>query len=178
MDFSDCAHHAILYLHVNGDNELQQQYKEHVEKHNEKTRTNAFPDSGFDLFIPENVTFSDAFKTNMIDLNIICEMKEYNPTNDTLSNCAYFVFPRSSLSKTPLMLANHTGIIDSGYRGNIKAAFRYLPFENATSFSTQKYQRLLQICHPSLCKVYVKLVDFSTLSTSERGQGGFGSTGI
>ena len=75
----------------------------------------------------------------MIDLNIICEMKEYNVQTDSLSNCAYFVFPRSSLSKTPLMLANHTGIIDSGY-SNIKAAFRYLPFENATSFSTQKFQ--------------------------------------
>lgn len=182
MDFVDRTHHAILYLYVNGNDELQQQYKEHIEKHNEKTRTTAFPDSGFDLFIPDEVTFNDAFndafKTKMIDLNIICEMKEYNVQNDSLSNCAYFVFPRSSLSKTPLMLANHTGIIDSGYRGNIKAAFRYLPFENATSFSTQKFQRLLQICHPSLCKVYVKLVEFSTLSTSERGQGGFGSTGI
>ena len=178
MDFVDRTHHAILYLHVNADDELHQQYKEHIEKHNEKTRTNAFPDSGFDLFIPDEVTFNDAFKTKMIDLNIICEMKEYNVQNDSLSNCAYFVFPRSSLSKTPLMLANHTGIIDSGYRGNIKAAFRYLPFENTTSFSTQKFQRLLQICHPSLCKVYVKLVDFSSLSTSERGSGGFGSTGI
>ena len=114
----------------------------------------------------------------MIDLNIICEMQEYDVNTDSYRNSAYYVYPRSSLSKTPLMLSNHTGIIDSGYRGNIKAAFRYLPFSDATSFSTEKHQRLLQICHPSLCKVYVKLVDFSTLSTTERGQGGFGSTGI
>lgn len=178
MDFIDKIPHAVLSLHVNGDEELYQKYVKHVKAHNNKIVTSTFPDSGFDLFIPNETTFDLNFKTQMIDLNIICEMHEYDLNTDSYRNSAYYVYPRSSLSKTPLMLSNHTGIIDSGYRGNIKAAFRYLPFSDATSFSTEKHQRLLQICHPSLCKVYVKLVDFSTLSTTERGQGGFGSTGI
>ena len=37
-------------------------------------------------------------------------------------NIGYYLYPRSSISKTPLILANSVGIIDSGYRGNIKAA--------------------------------------------------------
>ena len=37
---------------------------------------------------------------------------------------AYQIYPRSSLSKYPIMLANHVGIIDSGYRGNLIVAFR------------------------------------------------------
>ena len=37
---------------------------------------------------------------------------------------SYYLYPRSSVStKTPLRLANSVGIIDSGYRGNIKAVF-------------------------------------------------------
>ena len=33
------------------------------------------------------------------------------------------MYPRSSIYKTPLRLANNTGIIDSGYRGNLMGAF-------------------------------------------------------
>ena len=36
------------------------------------------------------------------------------------------LFPRSSLSKTSLILANHVGVIDSGYRGEIKFRFKEL----------------------------------------------------
>jgi dUTPase len=41
----------------------------------------------------------------------------------------------------------------------------------------EKHTRLFQICHPSLCPVFVVLVDESELNLSERGDGGFGSTG-
>jgi dUTP pyrophosphatase len=73
------------------------------------------------------------------------------------------------------MLANHTGIIDSGYRGSLIGAFR--------SFSNNEYivdegTRLLQICHPTLCPIFVIIVDESELSSTERNDGGFGSTGI
>jgi dUTPase len=45
------------------------------------------------------------------------------------------------------------------------------------TYVVEKDVRLLQICHPSLCPIYVELVDESELSTTERGEGGFGSTG-
>jgi dUTP pyrophosphatase len=89
----------------------------------------------------------------------------------------YYVYPRSSISKTPLMLANHVGIIDSGYRGNLMAAVRKLPSAQS-EYVVEKHTRLFQICHPSLCPIFVVLVPESELNSSERGEGGFGSTGV
>jgi dUTP pyrophosphatase len=91
-------------------------------------------------------------------------------------SCGYYVYPRSSISKTPLMLANHVGIIDSGYRGNLIAAIRKLP-SDSPEYVVEKHTRLFQICHPTLCPVFVVLVPESELNSSERGAGGFGSTG-
>jgi dUTP pyrophosphatase len=85
--------------------------------------------------------------------------------------------PRSSISKTPLMLANHTGIVDSGYRGSLIGAFRWLKTPNQQSYILEKHTRLLQICHPSLCRVVVCLVNEEDLTSTTRGEGGFGSTG-
>ena len=178
MNINDHSPHAILSIHVNGDTDLVNKYSEQIEKHNNNMFSNEFPDSGFDLLVPDDTIFNTAFKSQMIDLNIICEMKEFNLHSNNYDNSGFFVFPRSSISKTPLLLANHTGIIDSGYRGNIKAAFRYLPFNDNTSYTAVKHQRLLQICHPSLSKIFVKIVSHNELMSTERGSGGFGSTGI
>ena len=103
-------------------------------------------------------------------MNVKCEMV------DTVydRSLSYYMYPRSSISKTPLILANHVGIIDSGYRGNLIGAFRNLSDYN---YVVEKNTRLLQICHPSLSPFIVELVDESDLSGSKRGEGGFGSTG-
>jgi dUTP pyrophosphatase len=87
----------------------------------------------------------------------------------------YYMYARSSISKTPLMLANHVGIIDSGYRGVLMAAFRNL---DLLQYNIQSNTRLVQITNPSLSPIFVELVDESELSTTARGSGGFGSTGI
>jgi dUTPase len=80
------------------------------------------------------------------------------------------------------MLANHTGIIDSGYRGNLIAALRYLNMttdrENPNIYELEAHTRIVQICHPELLPIYVVMVDESELSTTVRGSGGFGSTGL
>ncbi len=77
------------------------------------------------------------------------------------------------------MLANHVGIIDSGYRGNMMAALRKLPMDSNTEpYKVEKHTRLFQICHPTLCPIFVVLVSESELNSSERGTGGFGSTGV
>ena len=111
-----------------------------------------------------------------IDFKIKTEMT-FTPLNHPSYPSAFYVYPRSSLSKTSLMLSNHVGIIDSGYRGNIKGAFRCL--DGFTHFNATKFTRLVQICHPSLCKIRVVLVENETdLSTTLRGSGGFGSTGV
>jgi dUTP pyrophosphatase len=73
-----------------------------------------------------------------------------------------------------LILGNHVGIIDSGYRGNLIGAFRNL---DKRPFVVEKFTRLLQICNSSLYPIYVIIVDESELSTTSRGSGGFGSSG-
>jgi dUTP pyrophosphatase len=174
--------YATLYLHVKSENhELVELYKKHVEKHNEKVMTDEYPNSGFDLFIPHDTFFEKEFETLFVDLEVKCEMV-YRGYRRHPSSCGYYVYPRSSMSKTPLMLANHTGIIDSGYRGSLIAALRYLKLHDENNYVVSKYKvekhtRLLQICHPSLCPIIVKMVSEGELSTTTRGSGGFGSTG-
>ena len=106
---------------------------------------------------------------------VYCKIK-----NNEISYSPFQLFPRSSISKTPLMLANHTGIIDSGYRGNLIGAFRALYFHknDNDSYIVEKHTRLLQVCHPSLCPIYVVMVNEDELTNTERGEGGFGSTGV
>jgi dUTP pyrophosphatase len=158
---------AVLKIAANTP-ELKTFYKEQIDKHNSALLIDPFPNSGFDLFVPNDVKLGGNFKTQMISMDVKCEMK-YNDVNT-----GYFMFPRSSISKTPLMLANHTGIIDAGYRGHLIGAFRNVSDDE---FNVEKYTRLLQICHPSLCPIFVRLVDEGELSTTTRGEGGFGSTG-
>ena len=168
--------YATLYLYVNDKNEeLVELYKDHIKKHNEKITTDEYPNSGFDLFIPHDTTFQKEIDSVFVDLEVKCEMT-YHEKNKNTETSAYYVYPRSSMSKTPLMLANHTGIIDSGYRGFLIAALRYLK-SREQQYEVEKHTRLLQICHPSLCPIIVKLVGESDLSTTKRGTGGFGSTG-
>jgi dUTPase len=77
------------------------------------------------------------------------------------------------------MVANHTGIIDSGYRGALIGAFRWLKSVTSkdTHYVVPQYTRLLQVCHPTLCPIFVVLVKEDELSSTERSEGGFGSTG-
>lgn len=81
------------------------------------------------------------------------------------------IYPRSSISNTGLWLANSVGVIDSGYRGPIRARFKYVP-------DTEKYNvgdRVAQLIIKKLEDVDIELLE--ELSTSERGEGGFGSSG-
>lgn len=85
------------------------------------------------------------------------------------------VFPRSSVTvKTSLSLGNGVGVIDSDYRGTIKFQFR-----NTNQFMTTKYKvgdRIGQlVVIPCLLPEYKATTE---LSDTERGEGGFGSTGV
>jgi len=162
---------AFLKLYINSNNEeLIELYKEHVSKHNSHLFNDPLPNSGFDVFIPEETIFNVGHESKLINLEIKAEMI-YNNKNSS----PFFIFPRSSIYKTPLMLSNHTGIIDVSYRGFLMGAFRSL---DTTDYTIEKHTRLLQICHSSLCPIYVLIVNENELSTSIRGEGGFGSTGI
>lgn len=124
-------------------------------------------DAGLDLYCPGDLTIPP-HETGKIDLKIQCEGLSDNSDR----NICYYLYPRSSISKTPLRLANSVGIIDAGYRGNLMAVVDNISDE---AYHIQKGQRLFQICGPCLEPIHLKLVE--ELSDSERGNGGFGSTG-
>jgi dUTPase len=164
---------AILKVAIQ-DPALKEKYAQKIEEHNHKMINNVFYDSGFDIFVPEDVVIPK-INTTFIDHKIKTEMI-FCETSKNVKNTPFLLHPRSSMSKLPIMLANHTGIIDSGYRGNIIGAFRNLDTEKECNIA--KDTRLLQICHPSLCPIFVILVNETELSNSERGDGAFGSTGV
>lgn len=160
---------------------LRELYKEHVEKHNKDIIESRFPNSGFDLFIPTTTIIpsesaNNAFKVKQgVHAEMATIIHEYNGKTIHFPT-AFFMMPRSSLSNTPLILANHVGLIDSGYRGDLTGAFKNLSDE---PWKIEQHTRLLQICHPSAYPIIVTMVDsLDQLTTSERGEGGFGSTGV
>jgi dUTP pyrophosphatase len=173
-----CKNFAILKLAIE-DETLIANYTDRIEKHNAQFMENNLADSGFDVLVPNTVKFDKLFASKFIDMNIKTEMFLCDVNTDSINPCAFNVHPRSSISKTPLILANHTGIIDSGYRGSLIGAFRCLPFFTnniATDYTVVANTRLLQICHPTLCPIYITIVNANNLSNSVRGEGGFGST--
>ena len=119
-------------------------------------------DAGLDLFIIEKQVFKPG-ETSRIKLGISCENMDQKP---------YLLMPRSSISKTPLRLCNAIGLIDAGYRGEIMAAVDNI---KQKSYEVEKGQRLFQLVSMDGGPIYFELVD--VLSSSERGEGGFGSTG-
>jgi dUTP pyrophosphatase len=80
------------------------------------------------------------------------------------------MFPRSSCSDTGLILANSVGVIDSGYRGEIKARFKAIPDTKHYDVGDRVAQ-LVIIPYPQ-----IEFEETETLSETERGKGGYGST--
>lgn len=94
------------------------------------------------------------------------------------------VFPRSSIYKTVVSLINSVGVIDSGFRGEITLRFidNFSPSESPgdrfKKFTRDFYQvgdkigQLIIIPYP-----HIELEEVEELSTTERGENGFGSSG-
>jgi len=201
-----CAHddaHYKLYIYVHNANDandandanqanldLKNMYEESSKKHNanvdsylkscstnllnaEEVEENKFVDcydSGFDLFCPENVEWQN-ISNYMLDHNISCAMTYKGKF------VGYYLYMRSSTPvRTPLRLANNVGIIDSGYRGTIKAYFDI----KGSNFNFVKGHRYMQICPPDIGKP-MKVVVVDSLSilgeNNARAKGGYGSTG-
>lgn len=126
-------------------------------------------DSGIDLFFPAEVHFNPK-ETKLIDLEISCEMKKTYLTIDN-NYFSYYIYPRSSIYKTPLRMANSVGIIDSKYRNTLKIAVDNISDQG---YTLTKNTKLFQICSPDLEPI--KLIFVDKLSATERGSG-FGSSG-
>ena len=83
------------------------------------------------------------------------------------------VFPRSSIRKYELALSNSVGVIDSGYRGEIQATFKKTNGLDSLSYKVgDRIAQIMIIPHPP-----IEFDEVDELSDTERGEGGFGSTG-
>ena len=119
-------------------------------------------DAGLDLYVLENMVIK-AGDTVVIKLGIACE---------PIDGKAYYLMPRSSISKTPLRMSNSIGLIDGGYRGEIMASC-----DNIKNFDYKitKGQRLFQLVSLDASPISYDISE--SLSDTSRGDGGFGSTG-
>ena len=85
------------------------------------------------------------------------------------------LFPRSSNSKKDLLLTNSVGVIDSGYRGEIEFRYKRIKDDFRDIVKYEIGDRVGQIMILPYPQVY--MTEVPELSDSERGTGGFGSTG-
>lgn len=83
------------------------------------------------------------------------------------------IFPRSSVKNYDLLLSNCVGVIDSGFRNEIMAVFKKIGyFINGSYKVGERGAQIIIIPIPK-----IKMIEVDNLTDSERGMGGFGSTG-
>ena len=86
-------------------------------------------------------------------------------------NHVMFIFPRSSISDTGLILSNAVGVVDETYRGEVRARFKWIPETRQYNIGDRVAQFIVMERTPMILEVVKEL------SETVRGEGGFGSTG-
>lgn len=118
--------------------------------------------AGLDLYCPFHIKVP-ADSQKKIPLGIAVEIPQ---------GYMGLLVPRSSMSKTPLRCANSVGIIDADYRGELSIAYENISCSDYTIF---RGDRIAQLIIVPIAIVDVE--EAQTLSETERGDGGYGSTG-
>ena len=132
-----------------------------------------------DAVIPRYANFGDA----AVDLVAVRKWKDEHGNicygtglaMEIPQNHVGLLFPRSSVSKTSLRLANAVGVIDSGYRGEIMLKFDKageMEYQNREYDVGDRIGQLMLVPIPS-----IQFVQVTNLPQSDRGLGSFGSTG-
>lgn len=119
-------------------------------------------DAGADLYASEDVTLH-YYSTEAVPTGIALEIP---------NGYVGYINPRSSLGVKGITVINAPGTIDSGYRGEIKVI---LANHTGEDYQITKGDKIAQIVFHKFEEVFFEPVD--ELSDSERGTGGFGSTG-
>ena len=130
-------------------------------------------DSGFDIpLLSKNIDMSEKVHCFSLGISVAATF-----TDKTTAPC--LLLPRSSIYKTPFRLCNSIGLIDAGYRGEVKAMVDNLNPEDETTVRYDEGSRLFQICqHNFLPWNNVVIVNELPTPPDSRGSGGFGSTGL
>ena len=125
-------------------------------------------DAGLDLVARENVVLFPAGGRALVATGLAIAIPEGH---------AGFIQPRSGLAlKHGVTCLNTPGLIDSGYRGELKVLL--INTDPAEPFEIKRGERIAQLVVQRVEHVVLQPVDdFEHLGESERGDGGFGHTG-
>lgn len=120
-------------------------------------------DAGFDLKDKHGTTLKP-YEDKVIHTGVYAEIPE---------GYVGLVFPRSSLGREGLVLLNTVGVIDSHYRGEIMILAKNV--SNNKQIVITPFQRFAQLVIVPVFLPTIEVVE--SISDTERGTGGFGSTG-
>jgi dUTP pyrophosphatase len=122
-------------------------------------------DAAADLYALEDITLEDYSYGNKIRTGVSIGLPE---------GWLALIIPRSSIgAKTPLRLSNSVGLIDSGYRGELGVLYDNVSDE---PWEIHAGDRIAQLLVMPNYRFKANIVD--TLEETDRGEGGFGSTGV
>ncbi|ARR75001.1 putative ubiquitin [Mimivirus AB-566-O17] len=154
---------AILRVKVidESDKELISLYKGHKAAY--------VGDCGIDLYVSQD-TLVPARSSVLLDTGVICGLGD----SETHRLYSYDLRSRSSIYKTPLIQQNGVGTIDKMYTGPIKMAVYNL---SDVDYKVERGTRLCQVVGPGLTEITICFVESIDVNT-ERGSGGFGSSGV
>jgi len=130
-----------------------------------KTTTLDGENAGVDLYVPTKVIFEPGEK-KLVSMGVRAAM-----VGDKFLN--YWMLPRSSISKTGLMMLNSVGVIDKSYRGELMA---FLWNTTNSHVVVEAGNRLVQIVAGDMSDI-TNVIVVDELTSSSRGEGGFGSSG-
>lgn len=156
----------VLYI-VPEHAEATALYKAQAEKYLAKSVGER--DAGFDLYSAATAVKAGQ---NVTKIPQTCSAAVYNVLAGRFH--AYWMMPRSSISKTPLRLANSMGLIDAGYRGTLLAMV-----DSKADMEVAFGDRYFQVAAADLSPFHdIKIVSEIPGGPTIRGAGGFGSTGV
>ena len=133
-------------------------------------------DSGIDLRFAEDILISPMSLVQGMPCIVDLKVRVRCIANGEFA--PFQILPRSSIGKTPLGFANNVGVIDRGYQGSLKVALRNYSNED---WLCRRGDALFQLVRPDLAPALVTVVGEdhpAFVEATERGAGGFGSTGV
>ena len=122
-------------------------------------------DAGFDLYCTSK-------EVNFNNRQIICHT---GLAFEIPEGHVGLLFPRSSISSKPLMMSNSVGVVDSGYRGEVTAEFTATEMRGLYEDGYLIGDKIAQMIIIPYPEIEFEWAD--SLSETDRGTGGHGSTG-
>jgi deoxyuridine 5'-triphosphate nucleotidohydrolase len=154
----------ILYLQVEDKDLAANLY------YNFKAVRHSNENAGYDLLTAETWCEYPGENAHLLNLGVramLVNIKTGEPSH-------YWLLPRSSIYKTGYIMANSVGVIDSSYRGILKAPVMAVT-SDPQGFT--KCERHFQIVAPNMGHIQI-IQRVESLPSTARGDGGFGSTGL